>query len=224
MKEKNKKIAEFFYGFMPMIDNWEIPEKETITKLTEEINKMNKSDILYKKMEYAYDHFKNNRKIYNKYFMFNSQAIPSKQSEIIVKFLNWLTQKEDRHQNKKLEEKIKNTGETIQYVLYNGTMNMLIPKYKIKTRKISIMNGTGMDGYRYIIETNTPKELLEEIIKKNSKENQPELDMIIKTMTENSYQYKIIDRCGNITPYGTSTKWMKENYPKITEEYIIEYK
>ena len=81
-----------------------------------------------------------------------------------------------------------------------------------------------MNFNRYIIETNTPKELLEEIIKENSKENQPELDMIIKTMTENSYQYKIIDRCDNITPYGTSTNWMKENYPKITEEYIIEYK
>ena len=84
------------------------------------------------------------------------------------------------------------------------------------------MNGTGMNGYRYIIKTNTPKEFLEELIKNNSKKNEMDLDMVIEKMTENSYEYEFIDRCGNVTPYGTSTNWIKEYYPEVTEEYVIE--
>ena len=93
-------------------------------------------------------------------------------------------------------------------------------------RLISLTDGTDMGGMVLVFETNAPIEELRKLEKiscdcyiNGNEEDVP----IWKYVLENKgYVFDYVDEHRNVTPYRTSTTWLEDEFPTITEHYCIE--
>ena len=80
-----------------------------------------------------------------------------------------------------------------------------------KLRPIALMDGTDMGGMTIVFNTNAPDKELKK------------LEKIWKSVLESKgYVFDYVDEHNHITAFGTSSAWLREKYPKITECYCIE--
>ena len=93
-------------------------------------------------------------------------------------------------------------------------------------RFVSLMDGTGMDGMVIVFKTNAPIEELKELERISCdcyiNGNEEEVPIWKYVLEEKGFVFNYVDEHGNVTPYGTSTTWLEDKYPEITEHYCIE--
>lgn len=96
-----------------------------------------------------------------------------------------------------------------------------------KCRLISLMDGTDMGGMVVIFETNAPVEELKKLEKISNDVylnggDYEDVPIWREELEEKGYIFEYVDEHRNVTAYGTSTDWLEDEYPEITEYYVIE--
>lgn len=94
-------------------------------------------------------------------------------------------------------------------------------------RRIILNDGTGMGDCSIVFETDAPVERLKELEKQccqiyidgGSSEDVP---IWAEVLSKEGYTFKYVSEHGHVTPFRSSTKWLEDEYPEITEEYTIE--
>lgn len=97
----------------------------------------------------------------------------------------------------------------------------------MENRLITVCEGTGMGDELFVMETNAPVEKLKELERISCKvyldggdfEDVPNWENVLK---DKGYSFEYVNSHGHVTPYGSSKMWLEENYPTITEHYVIE--
>lgn len=95
------------------------------------------------------------------------------------------------------------------------------------TRLITLSDGTGMGDELIVFKTNAPEKELKELETASNKyytdgESCEEVPIWADVLTEKGYAFEYVDSHQHVTAYATSSEWLKENYPDITEQYVIE--
>ena len=95
-----------------------------------------------------------------------------------------------------------------------------------KKRLITLTDGTDMGGTLIVFETNAPAEDIKElerisndICKTGEWEDIPNW---MEALESNGYICNYVDEHTHVTAYATSSEWLEETYPQITEHYTIE--
>jgi len=94
-------------------------------------------------------------------------------------------------------------------------------------RLITLTDGTDMGGQVILFKTDAPiSELkkLEEIsndvyINDGDSEDVP---IWANVLTDKGFTFDYVDEHQHVTAFGTSTEWLNEKYPEITEHYCID--
>lgn len=94
-------------------------------------------------------------------------------------------------------------------------------------RTIALSDGTTMWDELIIFETNAPIELLKELEKVSCQlyangGDYEDIPNWSKTINDKGYLFDYVDSHTHINQFSTSNEWLCENYPKISEHYIIE--
>ena len=96
----------------------------------------------------------------------------------------------------------------------------------MKTRYITLSDGVGMGDVLIVIKTNAPKTLLKELetISCEAYKSGDEVPLWWKEVTEQGYEYEIIDSRSHVTAHGTSEDWLQRHkeWGTILEHYVIE--
>lgn len=97
----------------------------------------------------------------------------------------------------------------------------------MKKRLIALTNGTGMGGELIVFSTNAPKERLQALEKEScdvflNGGDMEDVPLWYEVLEKEGYVFSYEDSHSNISVYGTSAEWLKEKYPDITEQYVIE--
>ena len=96
----------------------------------------------------------------------------------------------------------------------------------MKYRLISLIDGTDMGGMVIVFKTNAPREELQELERVSCdcyiNRNEEDVPIWKYVLEEKGYVFDYVDEHGNVTPYGTSTTWLEDEFPEITEHYVIE--
>ena len=98
-----------------------------------------------------------------------------------------------------------------------------------KLRKIVLVDGTTMGDCAIVFNTNAPVKLLKDLEKKSCdvyKKFGPEAYNKVPNWAEvcfkKGYTFEFVGDHQHVTAYGTSRSWLEENYPDVTEKYVIE--
>lgn len=94
-------------------------------------------------------------------------------------------------------------------------------------RLIALSDGSGMGDMVIVFNTNAPIEELNNLeqicndIYANDG-NSEDIPIWSDVLNNKGYIFEYVDEHQHITPYGTSSDWLKSNYPQINEHYKIE--
>ena len=96
-----------------------------------------------------------------------------------------------------------------------------------KQRLITLTDGTDMGGMVIIFKTNAPIEELKELEKISNDiyingGDEEDVPIWKNVLEEKGYAFDYVDEHEHVTAFGTSSDWLKEEYPQITEHYCIE--
>lgn len=94
-------------------------------------------------------------------------------------------------------------------------------------RHITLSDGSCMNNTLYVISTDAPiseLKMLEEMSCKVYSDggDEDELPIWQDVLEEKGYSFTYIDEHQHITAYNSSRSWIEEEYPDITEHYVIE--
>lgn len=97
----------------------------------------------------------------------------------------------------------------------------------IEIRMVTLSDGTSMGDELCVFKTNAPiielKKLEEESCKVYLEgRDSSEVPIWADVLTEKGYCFDYVSGYAHISPFGTSSEWLKKNYPDITEHYVIE--
>lgn len=94
-------------------------------------------------------------------------------------------------------------------------------------RLIALADGSTMGDMMIVFATNAPIEELKELEKSSNDiyingGDEEDVPIWAEILKNKGYVFEYVDECRHITPLGTSSEWLKENYPRIAERYCIE--
>ena len=96
-----------------------------------------------------------------------------------------------------------------------------------KQRLITLTDGTDMGGVIIVFLTNAPIEELKELEKISNDiyingEDEEDIPIWANVLTDKGFTFDYVDDHQHVTAFGTSTEWLNEKYPQITEHYCID--
>jgi hypothetical protein len=96
-----------------------------------------------------------------------------------------------------------------------------------KQRLITLTDGTDMGGVIIVFKTNAPIEELKELEKTSNDiyingEDEENIPIWANVLTDKGFTFDYVDEHQHVTTFGTSTEWLNEKYPQITEHYCID--
>ena len=94
-------------------------------------------------------------------------------------------------------------------------------------RLITLSDGTGMGDELIIFRTNAPVEELKKLEKISCQVylnggNYEDVPIWADVIAEKGYLFEYVNSHTHVNPFNTSSEWVKEKYPEITENYVIE--
>lgn len=94
-------------------------------------------------------------------------------------------------------------------------------------RLITLTNGTDMGGTIIVFKTNAPVEELKELEKISNDiyingGDDEDVPIWSNVLTDKGFSFDYVDDYQHVTTFGTSTEWLKNRYPQITEHYYID--
>lgn len=100
-------------------------------------------------------------------------------------------------------------------------------KEVVDTRLISLTDGTDMGGQVIVFKTNAPIDELKTLEKISNdvyiNGGDPEdVPIWANALCGKGYLFDYVDECENVTAYTTSSEWLEDYYPEITEHYQID--
>lgn len=96
-----------------------------------------------------------------------------------------------------------------------------------KQRLITLSDGSSMGNMMYVFKTNVPINELKELESISNDiyingGDEEDIPIWANVLNDKGYIFDYVDECQHISAFGTSTEWLKEKYPQITEHYCIE--
>lgn len=95
-----------------------------------------------------------------------------------------------------------------------------------KPRFVSLMDGTGMGGELCVFHTNAPVSMLKELetisCQLSMDGRREEVPIWADYLVKFGFLFEFQDSHTNVTAYRTSTDWLENKYPHISEHYVIE--
>lgn len=94
-------------------------------------------------------------------------------------------------------------------------------------RLITLTDGLTMGDMTIVFRTNAPVEVLKELEKVSNavylnSGSEEDVPIWAEVLKNKGYVFDYLDEHQHITAFGTSSEWLRENYPQITEHYCIE--
>ena len=94
-------------------------------------------------------------------------------------------------------------------------------------RLVTLTDGTGMGDELLVFKTDAPVEELKELERISCQAyidggEYEDVPIWTDVLTDKGYMFECIASHPHITPFATSSKWLENNYPNITERYVIE--
>ena len=94
-------------------------------------------------------------------------------------------------------------------------------------RLVTLSDGSGMGDCRYVFNTDAPSKVLKELEREScavyrNGGNDEDVPIWADVLNAKGYTFDYVDECEHVTAFGTSSDWVNEVYPQITEHYYIE--
>lgn len=95
------------------------------------------------------------------------------------------------------------------------------------TRLITLSDGTSMGDNLLVFKTNAPVEELKELEKQSCQiyingGSYDDVPIWADVLADKGYSFELVDSHQHINPFGTSSEWLKNEYPEVKELYVIE--
>jgi len=99
--------------------------------------------------------------------------------------------------------------------------------FEDKQRFITLTDGTDMGGKVIVFKTNAPVDTLKELEKISNDVYinggyEEDVPIWADVLANNGYVFDYVDEYDHVSPFGTSSEWLEEEYPQITECYTID--
>lgn len=96
-----------------------------------------------------------------------------------------------------------------------------------KQRLVTLTDGTDMGGVLYVFKTNAPMEELRELERVScdvyiNGGDDEDVQIWAEFLENKGYIFDYVDEHTHVTAYGSSSEWLEEKYPQITEHYCID--
>lgn len=94
-------------------------------------------------------------------------------------------------------------------------------------RLVALSDGTGMGDEVLVFKTNAPVNRLKELEKQSCEVyinggDSEDVPIWADILIDEGYTFDLVGEHQHVTAYSSSSEWMKEEFPEITEHYVIE--
>lgn len=94
-------------------------------------------------------------------------------------------------------------------------------------RLVALSDGTGMGDEVLVFKTNAPVNRLKELEKQSCEVyinggDSEDVPIWADILIDEGYTFDLVGEHQHVTAYSSSSEWLKEKFPEITEHYVIE--